>query len=176
MSPRLPDAQALVSQLGLQTRLLLDGTAQFNEPLIQSIVALREQALPALQLFLLSASNVPAVLEAIQVAGRMQAAGVNGIERLYPALARWNGNPDPLIQTALARFYGKLNEPRAFGPLLSTLVNRAVNQYAMLGLPAYNVSEEAGAALLEQIARRSAQETLRQLLPFLPNGGVFPRK
>jgi hypothetical protein len=161
------DPSSLVSQLGIQTKLLLNGDVQFNEPLVQSIVSYREQAIPTLKLLFISTNTTTTLLEGLQVASRMADAGVRNLEQLYPSLTRWNSHPDPTIQMHLARFYRKINEPKTFGPMLATAVNYAMLQYPSISLPVYNVTEEVGETLLNQIANRTAQETVRQLAPYL---------
>lgn len=166
--PRLPaDPTVLVAQLGMNTRVGVDGQAQFNEPLVRSIAALRESALPALNLLLQSTNTTTTILEALHTATRMAENGVLGVETLYPAAAHLNGHIDPAVQVQLARFYGKINEPKAIGPMLNTAIHYAANQYPMGSYAAYRFTEEAGEAVLNQVARRTAQETVRQLLPFL---------
>jgi hypothetical protein len=168
LAPRMPDTRALemlITQLGTQTQLNLDGTARFNEPLAARIVAYRELALPGLQRFLNFTDRVPSLLEGLHVAKKLAETGVNGVEKLYPAVSRWNGHPDPLIQIHLAHFYRQINEPKTFGPMLATLLNRALNQYPLQGAPAYNVNEEVGETLLQQIARRTAQEIFQRGYP-----------
>jgi hypothetical protein len=167
-APGMPDIRTLemlITQLGAQTQLNLDGTARFNESLAARIVAYRDLALPGLQRFLTFTDRVPSLLEGLHVAKKLAEAGVNGVEKLYPAVSRWNGHPDPLIQIHLAHFYRQINEPKTFGPMLSTLLNRALNQYPLQGAPAYNVNEEVGETLLQQIARRTAQEIFQRGYP-----------
>lgn len=166
-SPVPPNPAILVAQLGLNTRLSVDGSVQYDEPLVQTVVNLREGALPALNLLLSSTSRTATILEALHTATRMAENGVQGVETLYPVAARFNNHIDPAVQVHLARFYGKINEPKAFGPMLSTAIHYAANQYPMGSYAAYQFTEEAGAALLSQMARLTARETVRQLLPYL---------
>ncbi len=162
-----PDPMALVARLGLQTQTQLDGRVLYNEPLAQSLANCREAAISPLKTLFQSASATLPMVEGLYAAEKMAELNVKGLEQLYPALARWNSHPDPMIQMHLARFYRKINEPKTFGPMLSTAVNYAVNMYPMSSSASYNVTEEVGATLLEQIATRTARETVRQLLPFL---------
>lgn len=172
--PPIQDPLPLVARLGLQTKMLMDGNVLYNEPLVQSLVNCREMAIPALKTLFQSTNNTPVLLEGLYAAGKMAEAKVNNLEELYPALTRWNSHPDPTIQMHLARFYRKINEPKTFGPMLSTAVNYAVNMYPMSSSSSYNVTEEVGSTLLDQIARRTAQETVRQLLPFIQNKPFQP--
>lgn len=162
-----PSLPWLVAQLGVQTRVGMDGQAVFNEPLVQQIVSAREQALPHLQAFFGSVSSIPGILEGLYLAGKLAEARVPGVENLYGSVSRWNSHPDPLVQIHLARFYGKINQPRSFGPVFSTMVYHAVNQYPFQASPTYNVSEAVGETVLKQIAERTADETVKRLLPYI---------
>lgn len=161
------DPVNLVAQLGASAKLGVDGSIQYNLPLIQQVVSLREKALPALNLLLNSTNNTPTIMEALHTATLMAETGVQGIEKLYPAAARFNHHIDPAVQVHLARFYGKINEPKAFGPLLTTAIHYATNQYPMGSYAASQFTEEASKSFLTQLARLTAQETVRQLMPFL---------
>lgn len=168
MAPQPPaDPTTLVSRLGMEARLGVDGQAQYNEPLVQNIVTLRESALPALNLLLRSTNTTTTILEALHTATKMAESGVSGVEKLYSATAHLNNHIDPAVQVQLARFYGKINEPKAIGPILNTAIHYATNQYPMGSQAAYQFTEAAGEAIVNQVARRTAQETIRQLLPFL---------
>lgn len=157
----------LVSQLGLQTRVSMEGDVVFNEPLVQQIVSHREMALPHLEAFFNGVFSIPGFLEGLHAVGRLADARVPGVQNLYPALRRWNSHPDPLVQIHLARLYAKINPPQSFGPTLSTLMYHAVNQYPMQASPTYNVTEAVGETVLKQIAERSADATVQRLLPYL---------
>lgn len=164
----------LIAQLGIGAKNHWDGTIRYNEPLVQQIVAYREQAIPMLGLLLgNSDTGMQTLKEGLYTAEKLADARITNVAQLYPSLQRLNSHPDPSIQVHLARLYRKMDEPRVFGPLLSTLVNAASTQYPMQASPTNNVSEETGAALLSQIARRTAEETVQRLLPFL-QGRVIP--
>lgn len=168
MQAGMPDPMTLIAQLGLKTVVSFDGKVQYNEPLVQSIVNCGTMAFPALKTLFLGTANTGALLEGLYVAGKMADAQVPGMAQLYPSLTRWNSHPDPNIQMHLARFYRKINEPKTFGPMLSTAVNYAVNQYPMISSPAYNVIEEVGKTLLSQLVSLTAQETVRQMIFYQP--------
>lgn len=157
----------LMAQLGTRTQVGMNGVVQFNEPLVQAIMAHREAAVPALYQFLSTVQWVPAFLEGIQVAHKMAEAGVANIASLYPAVSQWNTNPDPLVQIYLAGLYRQMKIPTTFGPMLATLVNRAVYEYPLQSSPAYNITEEVGGTVLQQIADRTAEATVQRLLPYL---------
>jgi hypothetical protein len=167
LSPAPADPVTLVAQLGMNTHVGVDGLTQFNEPLINRLVSLREKALPPLHLLLKSTNTTTTILEALYAATRLAENGVFGVETLYPAAAHLNSHIDPSVQMQLARFYGKINEPKAIGPMLNTAIHYATNQYPMGSYAAYRFTEEAGEAILNQVARKTAQETVRHLLPYL---------
>ncbi len=171
--PTMPPVQpawalnGLMAQLGLQTKLEANGNVQFNEPLAQQITAYGSAALPSLQTFLMSAGSIPALVEGLHTAGRLAEAGVPNINNLVPVLVRWNSHPDPIVQMHLLRFYRKIDAPGTVGTVLSTLVHHAVNQYPLQSSPTFNVIADAGETLLTQIARRTADETIQRLRPYL---------
>lgn len=162
----------LIMQLGTQTRLPINGIVQFNEPLVQEICRYREQAIPALYQFLSTVQTIPALLEGVHTATRLAKIQVQNTSSLYAAVSRWNTNPDPLVQIYLAGLYREIQEPATFGPMLATLVHRAVTQYPLQSTPNYNITEEVGGTLLQQIASRTADETVKRLIPFLQ--GNYP--
>lgn len=162
---------SLSSQLGLGLSTRPDGTLLPNEPLIQALIQYREAAVPVLSNILNQAGygipypSVATIIETLYTAQRLAQTGVN-TESLYPAASRLNTHPDPLVQIYLAGYYRQLKEPAAFGPMLSTLINHAVTQYPH-PLSSWNVSEEVGGTVLQQIANRTAEETVRRLQPYL---------
>ncbi len=157
----------LVTHLGTQTRLPISGIIQFNEPLVQEISRYREHAVPVLYNFLSTVQSIPALLEGLHTATRLAKTQVQNASSLYAAVSRWNTHPDPLVQIYLAGLYREIKEPATFGPMLATLVHRAVTQYPLQSTPNYNITEEVGGTLLQQIASRTADETVKRLLPFL---------
>ena len=165
--PLPPDPISLVARLGTEAILGVDGSIQYSLPLVYQVASLREQAIPALSLLLNNTSNTATILETLHTATVMAENGVTGLEALYPAASRFNHHIDPAVQVHLARFYGKINEPKAVGPLLTTAIHYAANQYPTGSYAASQFTEEAGKSFLTQLARLTAQETVRQLLPFL---------
>lgn len=163
----------LMQQLGMKTQIGMNGLVQFNEPLVQQIVAHRQAAVPHLFNTLLTTTAVPVFLEAVHAADRLAELRTPGVQQLYGAVSRWNSHPDPLVQIYLAGLYRKLQHPATFGPMLSTLINRAVTQYPMQASPTHNVAEEVGGAVLQQIAEHTASETVKRLLPYLQSRPQF---
>ncbi len=166
---------SLIRQLGQQTRISPQGIVQLNTPLIQAIVSYKSQAVPLLGNFLQQQvfeinqnrpQKLPQVIEALYTADQLLEAGVVEAGELYGITSALNTHPNPILQIYLAGFYRKLNRPEAFGPMLSSLVHQAQTQYYQ-PLPMLNPSEEVGGTVLSMIAKASAQETVKQLLPYL---------
>lgn len=157
----------LMPWLGSRTVIGMNGLVQFNEPLVNRIVRYGADAVPAMYRFLSTVQYVPALLEGLYTAQRLAQAGIKEAAGLYPAVSRWNTNPDPLIQIYLSGFYRHINIPTTFGPMLSTLINQSVNRYPLQSSPTYNITEEVGGTVLQQIAEHTANETVRRLLPYL---------
>jgi hypothetical protein len=142
-----------------------------NKPLVENIVRYREQAVPALTRFLEATlrSSYPnrfAVIEALYTGQRLAEEQVPGIKSIYGITSRLNTVTDPLILTYLGGLYEKLNETESFGPALSALVNMAVTRYPQPNLTRNimaDAPESLGGAVLEMIARKSAQETVNEL-------------
>jgi hypothetical protein len=156
--------QGLVSQLGAQATVGMDGNVHLNGPLIDTLVNYREATPPVLYNTLANTYNLMTLVEGLYTAQRLAETRVSNVEMLYGATQRLHSHPHPLVQIYLAGFYRALNAPHTLGPLLSMLVKNAV----MPGPPvpsAFDPQEEIGGAILDLIARKSASETLRLLRP-----------
>lgn len=168
--PPVPVA-VLIDQVGRWTFIRPDGMVIFNEPLVNQITTYGDQAVPALGRFLSMVvptpeRYLPQVIEGLYLADRLAQTGVRSVTRLAPVVSSLNTHPNPLIQIYLAGFYRKINRPETFGPMLSTLIRESLNPTPG---PAnlLNPTEEVGGTLLQQIADRTSQETIKRLLPFL---------
>ncbi len=165
--PALAPLWQLAGQIGTQTQVGMDGIVRFNMPLVNQIKAYREQALPVLNDVLSRTTFVPTFLEALYTAEEMAEDGVSNVSSLYPVVSKWNTHPDPLVQIYLAGFYREIKIPTTFGPLMATLMNTSVNRYPMQSSPMYNITEEVGGTILEQIAEYTSQKTVNKLLPYI---------
>lgn len=176
--PDGPQTLALnVQQLGQGVRFRPDGLALFNEPLIQRLVMGGAATPPLLAQHLLALArlqNPPLapLLETLYAANRLADAGVSTISDIYPAASLFNTHPHPLTQIYLAGLYRKLNRPESFGPLLATLTHQAVSAYGGQA-PMTALSEEVGGAVLQLIANRTAEETVKRLRPYLSPQGPY---
>ncbi len=169
---------SLVQQLGRQTQMGSNGIVQFNQPLVQAIVSYGAEAVPALENQLrqaipkmnqasLNKQILFPVIESIFTAQELLKSGVLEARRLYDTTSFLNTHPNPILQIYLAGFYRQLTgRPEAFGPMLSTLMQQSQRQYPQSN-PALNPSEEVGGTVLSMIAKASAEETVKQLLPYL---------
>ena len=112
----------------------------------------RENALPYLTDILNHSNNEAQVTEALYIMNRLHDNGVKGIDKLYPAFARFNHTDSPNIQTFLAGIYRKIQVPDAFGPLVNMLVKNTQKPYN----PAqpFDPNEEIGGAILSYISDR----------------------
>lgn len=157
-----PPMQTLVSQIGKQT-LLPDNTrnyCQFNQNLVQQIVAKREQAVPVVLNFLKSANDEKQITEGLYILDRMIDAKVKGVDgSIYPTISRFNNTTSPNIQTMLAGIYRKTQVPDGFGPLCRMLINDSLQPNS----PYFDPTEEVGGAILEYIRNYGAENTYKQM-------------
>jgi hypothetical protein len=163
------EIQSLIAQLGVKSskQPSADGLVQMDEPLIDNIAAYGEQAIPYLAAFFNRPQPPIALAEGIYAAQKLAQNKVKGVETLYGYLSRYNASPNPLIQTYLAGFYRRIDQPAAFGPMLGTMIQQSVYNYPLQGDPNRNISEEVGGSVLKIIAKESAKETVKMLLPYL---------
>ena len=165
------DSQQLVQQLGLVTRRdPQSGLVHFNTPLLNTLLAQPQQTLPELNQFLGRVKQPLQIVEGLylaqQLAERVDKQALNPI--YATAAKRFNDSSDPLVQTYLAGFYRKLNEPSAFGPLTTMLLKNTtqakhtsasgVSSQDHWKYPAINANEEIGGAMLSLIASQAADK------------------
>lgn len=157
-----PAIQTLVSQIGQQT-LMPDNTrnyCQFNQKLVQQIVAKREQAVPAVLNFLKTANNEKQITEGLYILDRMIDAKVKGVDgSIYPTVSRFNNTTSPNVQTMLAGIYRKTQVPDGFGPLCRMLIKESLQPNS----PYFDPTEEVGGAILEYIRNYGAENTYKQM-------------
>ena len=110
----------------------------------------REKALPQLEKILQKSNDEKEVTETLYIIDRMIDNGVKGVDKMYPALSRFNNSKSPNVQTFLAGIYRKTQVPDAFGPLVCMLIQNSINppktpQY-------FDPNEEIGGAILSYLA------------------------
>ncbi len=123
----------------------------FDKNKVDYFVKQKEQALPYLNEILLHSYNEPQITETLYILDRMLENGTKGIDKMYPALSRFNNTNSPNIQTFLAGIYRKTQVPDAFGPLVSMLIQNSLKPCRNM---AFDPNEEIGGAILSYISDR----------------------
>ena len=77
---------------------------------------------------------------------------IDGIDKLYPILAKFNNAKSPNIQTYLAGIYRKIQVPDAFGPLVKMLIQNSLQP--MDKNAPFDPNEEIGGAILSYLSDR----------------------
>lgn len=145
--------QEKVSQLGQGVSLANYNRnyCTYNEQRTSELVNQGEKALPYIDAFLKSAYYEEQVLDALQILDKMLDKGVNGIDKMYPTLARFNNVTSPNVQVMLAGIYRKTLVPDAFGPLNKMMLR----QTFMPNSPYFDPTEEIGGAIMEYLKHQS---------------------
>lgn len=149
-----PNLETLVAQIGQKT-LLPDSRRNFsvlNQPLVKDIVAQKEVALPHLMRFLSVVQDERQITEGLYILDRMIDAGVNGVEKTYPVISRFNKTNSPNVQVMLAGIYRKTQVPDGFGPLMSMLLKNTFYPQNV----SFDPNEEVGGAILDYLRNKSA--------------------
>lgn len=122
----------------------------FDQNKVDSFVKQKENALPYLNDILTHSNNEDQITETLYILDRMIDNGTKGIDKMYPALSRFNKTKSPNIQTFLAGIYRKTQIPDAFGPLVSMLIQNSINPQPSC----FDPSEEVGGAILAYLSPR----------------------
>ena len=117
---------------------------------VDYFVKCRENALPYLSEILENSNNETQITETLYILDRMLDAKVEGIDKMYPVLARFNDTKSPNIQTFLAGIYRKTQVPDAFGPLVKMLVQNSIHPPKSN----FDPNEEIGGAILSYLNPR----------------------
>lgn len=125
--------------------------AIFDQNKVDSFVKQKEAALPYLNDILMHSNNEEQVIETLYTIDRMIENGTKGVDKLYPALSRFNNTQSPNIQTYLAGIYRKTQIPDAFGPLVKMLIQNSLKPNQ--NMP-FDPNEEIGGAILSYISDR----------------------
>lgn len=126
----------------------------FDNKKAQKIVAEKEAALPYLKQFLDSTNDEKAVLEALSIIDKMADNKVNGLDRLYPTLSKFNDTNSPNIQVYLCGIYRKILVPDAFGPMCKMFLKQTFTPNSKY----FDPTEEIGGAILEYLKSYNAKE------------------
>lgn len=175
--PTTLQAQRLVSLLGKQT--VLDpntGAVTLNQPLVDALVQQREAALAPLYRYMAEATNPLGLYEGLYTLQRMKEAKVTGVDRFYGMVSRrLDPTPNALLQIGLAHFYGALDTTCPFGSIVAHLQAATTRSTTSLAQRNLDPTEAWGHALGDQLARLTAKDVVRRLLPLLKaNGWTIP--
>lgn len=124
----------------------------YDNTILNELVDRREAALPAIANFLNSAIDERQVLAGLSVLDRMLDNDVKGIDKMYPAISRFNDVISPNIQVYLAGIYRKTQVPDAFGPLMKMMMRQTFYPNSSY----FDPTEEIGGAVLEYLRNKSA--------------------
>ncbi len=132
----------------------------FNQERVKEILAQSYHAMPVVDEFLKQATTEQQVLEGLYVIDRMIDNRVEGADKLYPTLSRFNDTTSPNIQVMLAGIYRKTLVPDAFAPLNKMLLRQAFFPNS----PYFDPTEEIGGAILEYLRAAGAKEVYKKPL------------
>lgn len=113
------------------------------------MITSKTKSLDEIKLSLEQAKTEDEVLEDMYILNLKLDEGEQGIDKLYPALSKYNQTKSPNIQTYLAGIYRKTKVPDAFGPLWAMLIQNAINPPKDCG---FDPNEEIGGAILDYLA------------------------
>ena len=120
---------------------------QINIEITPNITS-KTKSLDEIRLSLEQAKTEDEVLEDMYILNLKLDEGEQGIDKLYPALSKYNQTKSPNIQTYLAGIYRKTRIPDAFGPLWAMLIQNAINPPKDCG---FDPNEEIGGAILDYL-------------------------
>lgn len=121
----------------------------FDENRVNFYLQKREGALPLLKDTFDKSNDEKEVCEALYITNRLLDDGVQGVDKLYPSLSRFNDTKSPNIQTFLAGVYRKTKVPDAFGPLVKMLIQNSIDPPKGC---TFDPNEEIGGAILDYLA------------------------
>ena len=122
----------------------------FDKNEVDYFVGQKENALPYLSDILVHSNNEAQVTEVLYILDRMIDNGTQGIDKMYPILAKFNNTKSPNIQTFLAGIYRKTQVPDAFGPLVKMLIQNSISPKPQIQY--FDPNEEIGGAILSYLA------------------------
>ncbi len=125
----------------------------YNEMRVNTLAKEGKNALPYLKEYLKTSNDEKGVLEALSVIDKMADNKVDGLDKMYPYLSRFNNTNSPDIQVMLSGIYRKILVPDAFGPLCKMLHKQIVYPNSKY----FDPTEETGGAILEYLRSYGAQ-------------------
>lgn len=153
--PNKAPLNTLMPQIGMQVSLPNQNRnyTLFNQNLVKQIVNYKETALPEMWKYLSVVQDEKQIAEGLYILDRMIDNGVQGVDKLYPVICRFDRTSSPTIQVLLSGIYRKINVPDAFGPLMSMLIKNTFQPPDV----SFDPNQEIGGALLELLRNKSAQ-------------------
>lgn len=124
--------------------------AIFDQNKVDCFVKQKEASLPYLADVLAHSNNETQIVETLYILDRMIDDGVEGVDKMYPVLSRFNNTTSPNIQTFLAGIYRKTQIPDAFGPLVKMLIQNSMRPQTSN----FDPNEEIGGAILSYLSDR----------------------
>lgn len=158
--PNKAPLSALIPQIGMQVSLpdSQRNYTLFNQNLVKQIVDYREKALPEIWNYLAVVQDEKRVAEALYILDRMIDSGVQGVDKMYPIVCRFDRTTSPTVQVLLSGIYRKIKVPDAFGPLMSMLIKNTF----MPPRVSFDPNQEIGGALLELLKNNAAEQGYKQ--------------
>ena len=123
---------------------------------VDTFVKQKENALPYIYNILANSNDEAEITETLYITDRLIEAGTKGVDKMYPALSRFNNTKSPNIQTFLAGIYRKTQIPDAFGPLVKMLIQNSLNPCPDM---VFDPNEEIGGAILSYISDRFRKQS-----------------
>lgn len=129
--------------------------ATFDKRRDEEIMAQAEHALKPLEDYLKNnAKTEEEIMDALHILDKMIDEKVEGADKLYPVISKFNNTNSPNIQVMLAGIYRKTLPPDAYGPLNKMLIKQSISPNS----PYFDPTEEIGGAILEYIKNYGAKE------------------
>lgn len=155
MTKICPIIQYHVGNLGVGVKMPTKekNYCEFDEGRVAGIMEQADHALPVVQNFLQNANDEKQILEGLYVVDKMIDNKVEGAEKLYPTLSRFNDSDSPNVQTMLSGIYRKTKPVEAFGPLCKMLIKQSTNPSTTC---TFDPTEEIGGAIFEYLKSGAA--------------------
>lgn len=171
MTKICPIIQYHVGNLGVGVKMPTKDKnyCEFDEKRVAGIMEQADHALPVIENFLKTANDEKQILEGLYVIDKMIDNKVQGAEKLYPTLSRFNDTNSPNVQVMLAGIYRKTRPIEAFGPLNKMLIKQSTNPSACCY---FDPTEEIGGAIFEYLKSGAAIYDYAKQAEFTKNDSI----
>ena len=134
--------------------------ATFDQRRENEIMAQAKHALKPLEDFLKNnAKTEEEIVDGLHILDKMIDNKVEGADKLYPVISKFNDTNSPNVQVMLAGIYRKTLPPDAFGPLNKMLIKQSISPNS----PYFDPTEEIGGAILEYTKNYGAKEGYKKV-------------